>query len=280
MKSFPFLILLTCGWMLYSSPLTLAVAPSPFNPSPSKQETKAETDDQEVIVFTPPPGWQLADSRALPASVKVMVIGKGKSVFPPSMNLATQPYKGTIKQYLKSVKAINDSQGSEWKDLGTIRTDAGNASLSQVDRKTEWGEERMMHVILLKNETIYILTASALKNEFPQFYKDFFAAMRSLRVNKDIFEMITSSQLRNQLKQTFSTIQSQWTTLLTQKQKDSPDTSLDNLKKVLFESEEFQSKIWTPFNDMIKQKFTDMGPEWQSFVLDKMMNNLFNTIPS
>lgn len=141
---------------------------------------KQETD---VAVFTPPPGWRLADSKALPPSVKIMVVGKGEHEFPPSMNLGTEKFDGNLKDYLKVIKAINDSQGASWKDLGLIRTEAGDASLSQLDTKTQWGDVRMMHVILIKNGTVYILTAAALQDEFPKFYKDFFSSMKSLRFN-------------------------------------------------------------------------------------------------
>lgn len=140
-----------------------------------------QSSQTTYVVFTPPAGWGAADSKTLPPSVKAMVIGKGKGTFPPSINLGSEPYQGTVKQYLKIIKAINDSQGSQWKELGTILTAAGEASLSQVDSKSEWGEIRMMHVILKKDDTIYILTAAAKKEEFPLYYKTFFDSMKSLR---------------------------------------------------------------------------------------------------
>jgi hypothetical protein len=147
-----------------------------------------------AVIFTPPEGWRVADAQALPASVKIMVVGKGAHEFPPSMNLGTENYTGTLKQYLKRIKEINYSQGLEWKDLGMIRTEAGDASLSQVDTKTQWGDVRMMHVILLKNETVYILTAASLKEEFPKFYKDFFKSLRSLKINEDFQDMAKIQQ--------------------------------------------------------------------------------------
>lgn len=155
------------------------------------------------VIFTPPTGWFLADPNALPPNVKVMVVGKGNSEYPPSLNLTTEKYSGTLKQYLKIVKSINDSKGDEWKDLGTIRTEAGEGSLSQVDIKSKFGTERLMHVILQKEGTIYILTAAALKNEFPKYYKDFFNSMRSLRINKNNVDPIQQpaqkTDLQNQV---------------------------------------------------------------------------------
>lgn len=139
-----------------------------------------------AVTFTPPNGWHLADNKTLPKAVQVMVVGKGQRELPPSINLAVDHFSGTLREYLKvRVKASNESQGADWKDLGTIQTEAGNASLSQVDVKTSWGEIREMHVILKKNDIIYILTAAALKEEFPKFYKDFFRSLRSLRINPE-----------------------------------------------------------------------------------------------
>ncbi|MEI8365702.1 MAG: hypothetical protein WCF65_04705 [Parachlamydiaceae bacterium] len=138
----------------------------------------------DVVMFTPPTGWRHADASALPEHVSLMVVGKGSREFPPSMTLGTEIYKGTLKQYLNKVKEINRSKGYEWKDLGTLRTEAGNASLSQVDTRSEWGDVRMMHVIVLRDETIYILTAASLKEEFASHYKDIFNSFRSLRFSK------------------------------------------------------------------------------------------------
>jgi hypothetical protein len=141
-----------------------------------------KVNEEPTITFTPPKGWRQANFEELPPSVHLMVVGDKQHEFPPSINVAVEPYSGTLKQYLKIVKSINDAKGTEWKDLGTIRTDAGNASLSQVDSQTKWGPVRLMHVILLKNQKIYILTAASLKDEFPSYYKDFFNSMRTLRI--------------------------------------------------------------------------------------------------
>lgn len=149
-------------------------------------ETKALEVDTLVpgaVYFTPPKGWQQADASALSPTVKMLVVGKGKGDLPPSIHLALEPYQGTLKDYMKIVKAINVSKGGEWKDLGKIRTHAGEGSLSQLDTKTQWGDMRMLHTIVLKNNTIYIMTAAALRDEFPAYYKHFFDAMTSLHVN-------------------------------------------------------------------------------------------------
>lgn len=141
----------------------------------------AEEMPQKSLVFTPPQGWFLADEKELPESVKVMVLGKGKSEYPPSINLGLEPYEGSLKSYLKIVKEINRSQHADWQDLGKIQTQAGPASLSQVDMRTEWGQVRLMHVIFVHEKVAYIMTAAAKREEFPEYHQTFFKAMKSLR---------------------------------------------------------------------------------------------------
>jgi hypothetical protein len=143
----------------------------------------AESPETQAI-FTPPQGWRFADPTKLPKHVKVMVVGKGSHGLPPSMNLGYEEFQGNLEDYLKLVKSINDSQGDVWKDLGIIQTEAGAASLSQLDSLTEWGPLKQMHAIFIQNGIAYILTAAALKEEFSQFYPVFFQSLRSLRIEK------------------------------------------------------------------------------------------------
>lgn len=166
------------------------------------QSVAAENPDQKMaedfqkvalepgaVIFIPPEGWRPALPKSLPPNTRAMVVGQGESKVPPSINLSTEEFSGSVKDYLKIIKDINHARKSEWKDLGRIRTQAGDASLSQTDSVTEWGAMRMMHVILLKNGIIHILTAAALKSEFPKYYKVFFESLRSLRINQDPDEM-------------------------------------------------------------------------------------------
>ncbi len=169
----------------------LSFSSAATNMSPAEEkalQTSFSTLAKEpgAVLFTPPTGWVVADPKSLLPNVKIMVVGKGARDYPPSMNLTIERFSGTLKQYLRIVKVINENRGDEWKDLGLIRTEAGDASLSQVDTKSKWGTERLMHVILIKDQTVYILTAAALKEEFPKFYKEFFNSLRSLRINKEV----------------------------------------------------------------------------------------------
>lgn len=137
---------------------------------------------EELMMFTPPSGWRFAEVTSKLKNVRTMVVGTGKRELSPSMNLMVDTYAGTPKEFLKFAKALTEAKGEQLKDLGSIQTEAGKASLLQVDSKTEWGDLRMLQVVLLKQGMVYVLTAAALKEEFAQFYPEFFKALRSLRI--------------------------------------------------------------------------------------------------
>ena len=274
MKKFFFLTLIAP--LLLSNSLQSQLTPPTKPKAIEKTEKKEPSENEELVIFTPPKNWLMADSNALPGRVRTMVVGKSSSSFPPSLNLSTEPYKGTLKQYLQIVKNMNAAQGYEWKDLGTIQTQAGTGSLSQVDTKTQWGTVRLMHVILVKNGNVYILTASALKEDFSANYKDFFTAMRSLRIAKDVYEMIGDPQLRSQLQASVTKLEEQWKLLINQKKKENPEMSLEEVQNAIFDSNEFQNTIWAPFKAMVKQKYGQQGDDWQSLFLQKIEDQLFN----
>lgn len=145
-----------------------------------QNDSSVAPEQTQQVRFIPPSGWRNAEASDLPPHVHLMVVGKGANDFPPSISLASESYTGSLKQYLGVIKKLNTAKGNEWKDLGTISTEAGTASLSQTDSLSQWGNVKMMHVILKKDDTIYILTAAALKDEFSRFYKEIFASLRSL----------------------------------------------------------------------------------------------------
>lgn len=133
------------------------------------------------ITFKPPPGWRQLEANQLPESVKAMVVGQGKGSVPPSINLSLEHYAGTIETYLNTIDAINRSRGTPCQRLSTLDTPAGRGYLLQVIDETNWGAIQLIHLVLLDEGMIYLLTAAAPKEEFGQYYPLFFDAMKSLQ---------------------------------------------------------------------------------------------------
>ncbi len=135
--------------------------------------------------FQAPDDWTLLEPEQLPKSIIMLAKGAGKREVSPSINLAKENVTLTLREYLKVVREINEAEGRNWKELGTIQTASGPASLSQCDYTDQWGDSRMLHAITVQNNTAYILTASALKEEFPDHYELFFQSIQSLHLPKN-----------------------------------------------------------------------------------------------
>lgn len=149
--------------------------------------------DESIASFTPPAGWGLADESKLPPSVRCMVIGKGKGSFPPSINLAVEPFAGTTEDYLKIVKRLNQKNEGHWRELGPLKSAAGTLQLSQLDSSSEWGSVRMIHAIIVADGNAYILTAASIKEEFFNYQKDFFRSFSSFSLKKELKEISNES---------------------------------------------------------------------------------------
>lgn len=165
-----------------AAPMDEAIA---INEPSAVSEPIAQENSYEFVRFTVPEHWSFADLASLPKTIKVMVVGKGNFEFPPSLHLGTEPFVGTLKEYMQIIKEINEAKNVDWRDLGMIQTEAGRGHLIQMDKKTQWGDVRYLQLILIRNEVVHIMTAAALKKEFSKFYKEFFASLKSLHVEKE-----------------------------------------------------------------------------------------------
>lgn len=225
------------------------------------------TSFDETVTFDPPKNWHMGDISVLPSSIKVMVVGEAKGSLRPSLILATESFKGSLEDYLKIVKKMNKEKKIPWKDLGPISTEAGVGSLSQIDFKTQYGDLREMHFIMVRNGTAYILTAAALKPEFGMYYEDFFQAMKSFKFIHSFYDILKTSQQKQALKNAEDVLNKGWIAALEKTNQQTKNLSKEELQKQVFYSEIFQKEFWEPFQQKLVTEFNDIGGEWQNLVL-------------
>lgn len=258
---------MTFGTMVLSSPVIQAELVD------STVEAINETTSPGIAVFIPPKGWGAAEQKSLSPHVKTLVVGpKLQNDMPPSMNLMIEPYQGTLKSYLKNVKKINDAHGDTWKDLGFLKTKAGDASLSQVEIRSKWGGEKLMHAIIVKNGYAYVLTAAAAKNEFGRFYQQFYTALRSLQIYDNLFEVVKNQDKREKLEKAYANIKNSFAQTL-----NSQNSADESLKEQTFQNDDFQNNLWQPFAAMLQRDYSDLGEEWQIAVLTSLQEELFKS---
>lgn len=152
--------------------------------------------------FRPPKGWQRGEFPKSCRQVRVLFALPKSEGFQPSIGLAVEPVHVSLSEYLKKVREIHEKEkGSQWRALGKVHTAAGQAQLTQIDSPSEWGLVRMLQLILVKEEAVYVVTAAALKEEFSQFYKPFQEAFRSLTLTEDLFQVVDQMERRERLKE-------------------------------------------------------------------------------
>ncbi|GEM_PF-393384 len=220
-----------------------------------------------LCFFTPPPGWEIADPRSHSSRVKMAFLKSSHSGFCPSINLAVEKTDVSLSEYLKAVKIIHErDRSNHWRALGKVKTNAGLAQLTEIDSKTEWGPVRILQLIFLKDGYAYVVTASALRDNFSNYYKEIQTAFRSLTLSTDLLGNIPQTERREMLK----TRQHQ----LIQAAEEAISTAKE--KKNLLEDISFQEKHWIPFQQSVLSSFNDMGAFWQMLILQNAQEKLLS----
>jgi hypothetical protein len=203
--------------------------------------------------FMPPKNWLMADPKTLPPRVKISFLSKISSGYCPSINLATEKVKLSLKEYLQAIKKIHEADPeSRWREIGKIRTQAGVAALTEFDTQCEWGPVRLIQMILIQDNTAYILTGSALKEEFSKHYADFEIAFRSFHVTGDLFSVIPDTSRKAALQEQCKNLQEAF-------RKQPSELTWEEV----FASDTFQKEHWMPFQSKVIANFSDLGAPWQ-----------------
>lgn len=228
--------------------------------------------------FDAPEGWAYADPSIMNENLKILVAGKGKHVFPPTINLSQEIFEGTIKEYLEIAKRITSDRGGSWRRIGTVKTAAGKATLAQSEVRTECGDTKMLHAFLIHRGIIHIVTAAAAKDEFSNFYDTFFAAIKSLRINQSPEEMITDPSRRAALNDACAVVKTRW-----QETKQAADATKRSSKAdreqmaAVFKGEEFQNGAWKTFSETVDNEFAEMDTAWHDALLQVVRSDLLTT---
>lgn len=161
-----------------------------------------------IPIFDPPNGWECALPAKIAPCIQVGFIGKGSTLLKPSINLAIEEVDVNLNQYLKAVKEIHLGEpGTNWRDLGKFTTRTGAGRLTEITTSSPLGEIRMLQMIVVKNNTAYILTGAAIKEDFLRFQETFIKSFQSLRLEKDLFSPLSETK-KKEFERFFSSLDS------------------------------------------------------------------------
>ncbi len=157
-----------------------------------------------VPLFTPPPSWQVAQTKNPSSYVKVSFASSEGASFRSSMNLATEEVDISLKEYVKAVKEINLKEpNTSWRDLGKFEMKAGTGRLAEITSKTPYGEVKTLQAFLVHENTAYILTAASLKKDLPALQEKILASFRSFSLEDSLFEAMKDEKRQKKIKELF-----------------------------------------------------------------------------
>ncbi len=214
--------------------------------------------------FVPPKDWMVADPSQLSPRVHVSFLTKGKKEYCPSLNLASEKVTLSLEEYMKAVKnAHSRDKNSHWRDLGKFSTRAGEGRLTEIESKTTLGVARLLQFITVQDGVAYVLTASALKEEFADHMKEFQKAFQSFSITSDLFSCIEKKEQRENLKKEVDALLLAW-----QKREASLESHANKA------DEDFRNRCFLPFQKKVLEEFSEMGGHWQILMLQWVQNKL------
>ena len=200
-------------------------------------------------LFSPPPGWKLAKPKNLSSYIRVGFIGDGSTQFHPSINLAVEEVDLSQKEYVKGVKQIHlAAPKTSWTNLGHFSMQAGVGTLTEIANTSPWGEVKMLQAILVKDNTAYILTAAALKKEYPQLQKEILKSLQSLSLCPNLIAAIPDPDAQSRFQQLFA-----------------------SLGQFLADEDVAarQKSQWKELQRTVIEQHSDMGSHWQFLALQE-----------
>lgn len=128
----------------------------------------------------PPEGWENAPIESLSPRIQAAFVLKKWQRFRPSINLSVEPLSASLEEYVQAVRHLHEQHPStRWRYLGSMDTGAGLGALTELDMTTEWGDVRMLQLLIVREGNAYTVTGAALKSDFPKYYKIFHKTLKN-----------------------------------------------------------------------------------------------------
>lgn len=203
-----------------------------------------------ICFFVPPEGWEFAQHPPLSSHIQIGFLGKSESPFRPSLNLAIEEVDVSLKEYLKAVREIHESEMHiQWRDLGAFSFQAGPGRLTEMTSSSPAGEIKMLQGILVQGGCAYILTGAALTQDFPSLRATLLTALRSLTLVPDLLSAIGNQKERASLQERFHRF------------KELPPSD--------------REKEWEHLQQIVLKDFPALGSYWHLLVLKEGHRALF-----
>jgi hypothetical protein len=206
-----------------------------------------------VCTFVPPEGWECVKNPAPSSYVQIGFLGEGDASTPfrPSLNLAIEETHLSLKEYLKVVRELHETEMNvRWRDLGQLTFHAGQGRLTELTSHSPCGEVKMLQGIFVSGGHAYILTGATLKEEFSQHQSKLLSSIRSLVLSPNLFSRIEDKAKRLEFEERFKTFE-----------------TLSTL--------EMKKAAWEKLQKRILEDFSSLGSYWHFLILQEGYKRIF-----
>ncbi len=204
-----------------------------------------------ICYFQPPENWECINPKEISEHIQVGFLGKGKTEFRPSLNLAIEQVDLSLKAYVKIVREIHETEMNiPWRDLGEFTFRGGKGRLGEVTSQSPFGEVKMLQGILVKGGYAYILTGAALKDDFAENRADIIKALRSMNLVSDLFSPIANQEHREDLRGRFE-------------------------QYLALDSQERRQEEWDELQKFVTDEYASLGSHWHYLVLKEGYQQIF-----
>lgn len=230
--------------------------------------------EEPFYYFVPPKTWDVVDPSKLTPMFKIAFVEHSTKAFKPSLNLGIQKVNVSLSQYIEAAKKQHlTNRNKKWSELGMVKTRAGDAHISQIDEKAQFGEIRSMQCILLQSGYVYVITAVALREDFLTYHNEFLQAFESFSIYPSTRFSFTSEELKNRYESKVQELKHQWALFLA-------NNYTSKEPKKAFEDKRFQRGPWKDFEKFLSKNFKNQGLFWQVMASKEVRNSLLESQPS
>lgn len=158
-----------------------------------------------ICYFAPPNDWKCSDPKKMSKYVSVGFIGKSKSSFKPSINLASEKTDASLKQYINAIKnSYKNEKEVTFREIGNLTSKLNEKTiLVEIDKKSPAGDICILQSVTKKNDEIFVLTGAVLKEELLTLKEEFFRAFKSIKISENLLDEVEDPSLRRILEQKY-----------------------------------------------------------------------------
>lgn len=213
----------------------------------------------QYFTFEVPKDWQTVSTKNFSKNVKIGCLSPSKKLIKPSLNLATEKSKVSLKEYITAVKKIYLSDRCKsYSSLGYLESKTGEGHLALIETKKPQGDLKTLQYILKKEDFFYIITGVCEATDYLENLNLFQKSFKTLQFFKTPWDLLNNDET-NRLKTLFEPVEKAF------------------IEASSFHDKKFQKNYWIPFEKSLTDLAPSLGIIWPLQAATYYKNSLCNS---